>query len=348
MATTSGAAACSNCHSPLGHSLVKSLSWLVSPNDFKCEHPHKDCPARLCTACHEKRPLMISNADAEDLASVSLRCLCQACFEDASTLDFTKTFHTVEGTSNAVFCFVHGATCTRQAFHHHALDLKKKFGHSSILLDLPGHGSLVKTPLTLSTATQTIKSALQECATLTKGKKMIYVGASLGGYIGFYALKELQDQFHAAVIIAAGQNVGPGASFKTRMGLFGLHYVGKSMTNAALMKRMWGEMKKSKIWYHLLPTTLGAGMFLDQAPAILTCLKQVEPATLLPAYADKMPIVYINGRDDNRDSETTWMSFSTAKGSDLHVYPEVGHFFPPDEKFDEYILTCMDALVQIL
>jgi pimeloyl-ACP methyl ester carboxylesterase len=294
--------------------------------------------------------MIAAGTGVDDMTSAVMKCLCQACFEATSTLDFSKTFDTIEGTSNAVFVFVHGGSGTRQMLHHHALDMKANYGHSSILLDLPGHGSLVDKPLTLATATETIQSVLQECVGLTKGKKVIYVGGSLGGYIGFHALKELQDQFHAAVIMDAGQNVGPGASFKARAGLVVLNYIGKNMTNAALMKLMLGEMKKSKItrWYHLIPTTFGAGNFFDQAPAQVTCLKQVEPAALLPAYGDKLPILYMNGSEDYRDSETKWMQLSTAKGSQLHVYEGGDHFFTHDERFVEDILTRMDALVKIL
>jgi pimeloyl-ACP methyl ester carboxylesterase len=352
-ATSSSPATCTSCNGPLGRGLIKSAFWfMTSPNDYTCENPDKVCAARLCTACHGKRPLMIATntSDPEDMSTASIKCLCQACFDDMSTLDFTKTFETIEGTSNAVFVFAHGGSGTRQMFHHHALDLKAKFGHSSILLDFPGHGSLVNRPLTLATATETIQSVLQECASFIKNKKMIYVGGSLGGYIGFYALKELQDQFHAAVIMDAGQNVGPGCSFKARAGLVVLNYIGKHMTNEALMKLMWGEMKKSKIthWYHLMPSTFGAGMFFDQAPAQVTCLKEVAPATLLPSYADKMPILYMNGSDDHRDSETKWKGLSTAKGSELHVYQGGDHFFTHDERFVEDILTRMDALVKII
>lgn len=54
------------------------------------------------------------------------------------------------------------------------------------------------------------------------------------------------SQGAASVIIDAGVNVGPGASFKARAGLVILNYIDKNMANAALMKLMWGAMKKSE------------------------------------------------------------------------------------------------------
>ena len=88
------------------------------------------------------------------------------------------------------------------------------------------------------------------------------------------------------------------------------------MTNAALIKLMLGEFQKSKTpeWYHVVPSTFGAGMFFDQALAHVECLRTVEPAALLPSIT--IPIVYMNGSLDYRDSEDSVASpISTCRSS---------------------------------
>ncbi|CAB9509698.1 expressed unknown protein [Seminavis robusta] len=356
-------ATCTCCQAPLGRSLVGSVFWLMtSPNDYPCENPNKTCSARLCSACHGKRPLMmLPNDDTtddtttdtkkhQDLSKASLKCLCQPCFEETSTLDFSKTYDIVQGGSNAVFVFCHGGGASRQLYHYHALELKEQFGHSSILLDLPGHGTLVDQELTLDSATQTVQSVLNECQAVTKDKMIIYVGTSLGGYIGFYILKQLNGTFHGAVQIDVGQNVGPDASFKAKAGLVMLDYMSKKMSNATLMKLMAGEMKKSTAteFHYILASTFGAGMFFDQGHAQVECLRTVAPADMLASIT--IPIVYMNGSADYRDSEDKWLQLTKVQEgkSELKVYEGGDHFFSHDARFLSDVLSRMDAFAKKL
>ena len=355
---------CTDCNGPLGRSPVASVFfYATNPNDHNCENPtNKDCQARLCKDCHGKRPLLLlalnnndnsGDTDGDDFDKTALKRLCKTCHEELSTVDYAggKPYTIVDGgnTGKAVFVFVHGASATRQMYYYHALELKETYGHSSILLDLPGHGTLVETPLTLQSATETVQSVLQENKSLTENKKLIYVGTSLGAYIGFFCLGQLQGTFDGAVLMDCGQNVGPGASFKARAGLVLLNYIGKKMTNAALMKLMLGAMKKSTTtrgqWYHLLPSIFGAGMHFEQAAGHVECLRQVAPAELLPSIT--IPIVYMNGSEDYRDSEDKWLALTPNKnGSELKVYDKGDHFFSHDKRFVPDILERMDALVQ--
>ena len=87
-------------------------------------------------------------------------------------------------------------------FVPHAKELKERFGHSSILWDLPGHASQIETPLTLESAKDHLASVLKECESWTKSKKLVYVGGSLGAYIGFHLLDALKDKFQPTAMRA--------------------------------------------------------------------------------------------------------------------------------------------------
>jgi pimeloyl-ACP methyl ester carboxylesterase len=111
------------------------------------------------------------------------------CFKEVSTLDFSRTYDIVQPTSEFSginFVMVHGGGASRQMYQAHAKILANK-GHRSILLDLPGHGTLADTKLTLESCAETVKSVLDEntdSLKLTKANT-VYVGASFGAYTGF-------------------------------------------------------------------------------------------------------------------------------------------------------------------
>ena len=72
--------------------------------------------------------------------------------------------------------------------------------------------TLVDTKLTLDECVDTVRSILhEECSS---SQKIVYIGGSLGAYIGFHILGELNTQFSCAVLIDCGQNVGQIAAFK--------------------------------------------------------------------------------------------------------------------------------------
>jgi len=113
-------------------------------------------------------------------------------------LDYTKTYDIIEPTtandtknSNITLLWVHGGGASRALFKPHAQELASK-GYRSILIDLPGHGSLVDTSLTLDSCVEAVQDVLdKECR---DSSKVVYIGASLGAYIGFHILSNLQNK----------------------------------------------------------------------------------------------------------------------------------------------------------
>ncbi|OEU08712.1 alpha/beta-hydrolase [Fragilariopsis cylindrus CCMP1102] len=340
---------CKDCQTVLGRSISVCSLW--DKNDFACD----ECKGQLCSTCYGKRPLIIGKPDDEDGGNNddpqagTMKQYCKSCFEIASTIDFSKTYDTIPGgsSSDIVWVFSHGASGCRQLFAPQAKELKKRYGHSSISWDLPGHGSMVDTPLTLESSKETLTSVLKENESWTQGKKLIYVGASLGAYIGYYLLEHMQDKFVGAVLMDAGQNVGPGASFKAKMGLVVLKMIGCNFSNSTMMQLMLGEMKKSKADYHLIDAVFGAGMFFEHTKSHVECLKTVAPADHIPTF--QFPILFINGSEDYRDSEDKWLALCTKKDdSELKVYERGDHFFMHDSRFIDDLFTRMDGYSKTL
>lgn len=245
-------------------------------------------------------------------------------------------------TTTTTLLWAHGGGGSRRMFHPHAKLLSKQ-GYRSILIDLPGHGTLVDTELTLDQCVDTVRSILQkECSST---QKIVYIGGSLGAYIGFHILGELNTLFSSAVLIDCGQNVGPDCSLKARFGLWFLRKLSTNMSNKSLMGAMMGAVKKSKADYHLVETTFGAGYFFQQGGAQCDCLHTVAPADIIPSL--DFPILFFNGSEDHRDSEDKWLSLCKHNElSSLKVYEGGDHFFCHDSRFVYDMLDRIDRFIK--
>jgi pimeloyl-ACP methyl ester carboxylesterase len=304
------------------------------------------CQKVLCSKCAGKFPLipfdLTMPEESNDLATNSMvKSYCQQCFQDTSVLDFTKTYDVVNPTSgndaSATYVMVHGGSGSRAMFRPFA-DILATKGYRSILLDMPGHGSLVDTPLTLENCVKTVKDILDK--EKRNRKNTIYVGGSLGAYIGFYVLEKLMDEFCGAVLMDCGQNVGPDCSLKASLGILFLKLVSKSMSNKGLMEALVGVTKRSPANWKLVESTFGAGMFFDQALQQIQCMHTVKPADHIPSY--DFPILFFNGSEDHRDSEDKWLKLcKNQELSSLKVYDGGDHFFSHDSRFVDDVIDRM-------
>ena len=327
--------ACADCGEHLGRKI-----WpFWDPNDHECDGPN--CQLRLCTSCHLKRPLFVVPTEVatsttscsdpkNDLSKAVMRKLCKGCFQDTSTVDYDREYDVVsssgdDSTKGTIFVFVHGGGGSRAMFASHAQELKKRYGHGSVLLDLPGHATKVDVPLSPESCAETLDSVLKENnISVSSAEKIIFVGGSLGAYVGFYLLDKFRDIFDAAVLLDCGQNVGPGRSLKAEMGLVLLKWIGNTFSNAGMINMMMDVAKKSAADYKLIETVFGAGMFFDESDAQVECLRSVSPAEHIPNL--NFPILFMNGSEDYRDSEDKWLSLCTDKRSELKVYYGGDHF----------------------
>lgn len=310
------------------------------------------CNKSICSKCANDQaliPYTPNNEEPIPITKSSIKCYCKSCYRSVSTLDYSRTYDVIEPAAdeadkntNTTLLWLHGGGGCRNMFIPHAKYLSKQ-GYRSILIDLPGHGTLVDTKLTLDECVATVQSVLQkECKS---SQKIIYIGGSLGAYIGFYILGKLNAQFSGAVLIDCGQNVGPDCSLKARLGIWFLRKLSTNMSNKALMAAMMGEVKKSKADYHLVETAFGAGYFFQQGGALCDCMHTVAPADIIPSL--DFPILFFNGSEDYRDSEDKWLDLCKHKElSSLKVYKGGDHFFCHDSRYVHDMLDRVDRFIQ--
>ena len=311
------------------------------------------CEKLLCSTCASTYALVVfdpNNPDeSNDLTKNSnMQCFCKMCFQNTSVLDFSKTYDVVEPTTpnGITLVMTHGGGGNRAMFRPHAKILAEKYGYTCILPDFPGHGTLVDEPLSPDACADTILKVLTQQG-LKPGDKTVYVGASLGAYIGFHILQKHQDYFKGAILLDCGQNVGPDASLKARAGLYLLNYLTKVLSNKTMTSLMISEVKKSPADYKLVESSLGSGFMFQQGQQQIQCLKSVAPATIIPAL--DFPILFFNGSEDYRDSENKWLSLCKSEHSELKVYDKGDHFFTHDSRFvddmlDRFNVFCKAAV----
>ena len=311
------------------------------------------CKTIISSGCANNHALIpyTSNKNEEllPIEKSSIQCYSKPCYQRISTLDFSTTYDVINPDTNnnanattTTLLWVHGGGGCRKMFSPHAKSLSKQ-GYRSILIDLPGHGSLVDVELTLDECVKTVQSIInKEC---TQSQKIVYIGGSLGAYIGFHILEKLNTRFSAAVLIDCGQNVGPDCSLKARLGVWFLRKLSTSMSNKAMMAAMIGAVQKSKADYHLVETTFGAGYFFQQGGAICDCMHSVAPAAIIPSL--EFPILFFNGSEDYRDSEDKWLALCKHKElSSLKVFQGGDHFFCHDTRFVHDMLDRIDEFTQ--
>ena len=225
-------------------------------------------------------------------------------------------------------------------FSPHATILAEKYGYRCILADFPGHGTLVDQPLSPDTCADTIHTILEQ-HNLKPGDKTVYIGASLGAYVGFHILKKHQEYFKGAILLDCGQNVGPGASLKATMGLWFLKALTNHLSNKSITNLLKTETQKSPADYKLVETSFGAGFMFQQGAQQVACLKAVAPAEIIPEL--DLPILFFNGSEDYRDSEDKWLALCKDKRSELKVYDKGDHFFTHDSRFVDDMLERFDT-----
>lgn len=306
------------------------------------------CEKILCSKCAGRYPLVPFDAtkpdESNDLSkNGTAKSYCKECHRQTSILDYSRTYDVVNPSSGAKaeatasFVIVHGGGGTRAMFRAYAKVFAEK-GYRSVLLDMPGHGSLVETPLTLENCAKTVQDILDR--EHLDMKNTVYVGASLGAYTGFYVLEKLKDRFCGAVLMDCGQNVGPDCSLKASVGIFLMRLASKNMSNKGLMDALLGVVKKSPADWKLVESSFGAGMFFDQAVHQIECMHAVKPADHIPSY--DFPVLFFNGSEDHRDSEDKWLSLcKDQKRSSLMVYDGGDHFFSHDSRFVDDVIDRM-------
>ena len=320
--------------------------------------PCAKCSTSICSKCANEFVLIPFDEtkpeeESNDLKkNGTLSSYCKDCYREVSVLDYSRSYDDYKPSSSnsgspttamTTFLMVHGGGGSRAMFRPHAQELVKK-GYRCILMDLPGHGTQVEVPLTLEACVEATSKIYRDCE--LDGSTTIFVGASLGAYIGFYILDTMPTKsFCGAVMMDCGQNVGPDCSLKARAGVWFLKMATTNMSNKGLVDAMMGVTLKSPAKYKLVESVFGAGMHFQQGAAQTVCMHTVEPAKHIPNY--DFPVLFFNGSEDYRDSEDKWLALCKKQElSSLHVFEGGDHFFTHDERFVGDLLERMDVFAR--
>jgi len=280
------------------------------------------------------------------------RTLCRACFQALSPLDFARAAPDVLAPAGAAgagapsLVFLHGGGGCRTMFRGVAAALVARAAVRAVLVDLPGHGARMDEPLSMASAVASVRAQAAEFAPPTaRGAKPVYVGGSLGGYIGMEVLGAAPDAFAGAVIAMAGQDVGPGRGCAASVGMAAMGLALTWLAPATLLNAMRGAARRNgHIPAAALADTLRPGFFFQQARAQLDVMRASDPRAALPRYGG--PVLFVNGSRDHRDSETIWRD--AAPRGRLHVYEGADHFLSHDDRYaarfvDDILGLCAEA-----
>jgi pimeloyl-ACP methyl ester carboxylesterase len=330
---------CVSCSKPFG---LLTRAYPCPTPALDATDTAKGCGKNFCWTCINFACVTETEGDKAvakcDLKVAKITSFCKSCYQANSplgfgTLDGVEVFEPAKEAKDkhATVFFAHGGGGCRLMFLPHAKELSKA-GYRCVIFDLPGHGTLMDSPLSLDSAIAHISTLVAKHG---KGRQL-YVGGSLGGYIGIELLARQPDLFSGAVITMCGQAVGTGASLMARAGLVLLGGISGNLSSASLLAAMRNQANANG---HLDPRmimdgALRTGFFFGQNDAQIAILRASNPVAGLGNY--KGPMLFVNGSKDHRDSEKKWLEASNKGNGDksmLVVYEGADHFFSHDTRY---------------
>jgi len=333
---------CTNCNSSFGYMLNRKM---------QCP----SCKKRdLCWRC-VNYPIIANIAAVNGPRdAIQTQSVCQSCFRTAVQpfLNLDAKYEVIsppeETPAIVSLVFVHGGGGCRKMYISHARDLAKNHRCRCVLLDLPGHGSRVNESLSLESSIATILEVTAAEAHVCHGRKPIYIGGSLGGYIGMTLLGRHPDVFSAAVICVAGQRTGIGASFKAKAGLTMFRVIINNFYAEKMLSLLCMAVTQNK---HLMfdcikESSLGTSMYFQQGMDQVRILAEENSAVSMASF--RGPVLYCNGSLDHRDMERELLQVSQ-KGdhrSRLIDYDGADHFFSHDTRYYDAFLKDLITFIQ--
>jgi pimeloyl-ACP methyl ester carboxylesterase len=274
---------------------------------------------------------------------------CRSCFRAAVApfIDLSVAFEVhgppVPGSAPTVV-LVHGGGGSRAMYRPLALALVTA-GFRCVLPDLPAHGGAMDEPLTIDTACAKLKHLAEQQAVPYHGTKPIYIGGSLGGYIGMELIGRHPDLFSAAVILCAEQTVGSGASLPAAaaLGVMSL-MLDLFMTSATMTGLMLGITAKHKFLDKELISSCSTqpGMYFHSGSSHCKLLRSCKSLEAMQRFFG--PVCYIGGSLDHRDMAAALLNTSRKNEASRNVsnsvmltrsicYEGGDHFFSHDTRF---------------
>jgi pimeloyl-ACP methyl ester carboxylesterase len=256
--------------------------------------------------------------------------------------------------ADVIYIFVHGAGGSRAMFREHAAAITARVPHcGTVLLDLPGHGARHAEPCNaLACIDEVLRVARNAKASRgDQAPRLIYVGGSLGGYVGMEAMKlaEFATLFDAAAILGCGQGVGrKDAGVAARLGLVAMASMPASVGKTGMVRAMVTACKANKhldsglVWR----TCFTPGMFFDQSDAHVEILRGTDPAAGVAAFAQTgagRRVLFMHGSKDYASNQAALNEAAGACGRAV-VVTDGDHFFTHDERFFDLVMDELGRL----
>lgn len=184
-----------------------------------------------------------------------------------------------------------------------------------IALDLPGHGSLSKTPLTLDAAVDTVQQTIDQDA----GGRALLVGSSLGGYVAMEAACRRPEQIAGLVL--------SGASAEYR-GLLGV----RARINALMLRlfsanpvrrRMEGILEGTPLSASELSLIQNAGFYPKSWARAFQLVAGKNFRAKLQGYPG--PVLILNGEDDTLNRKGEAALAAAAQHARIEIIENAGH-----------------------
>ena len=273
---------------------------------------------------------------------------CRSCFRTAVApyINLDTSFEACGPAAGSAvsIVLVHGGGGSRAMYRPLAKALVGA-GFRCVLADLPAHGGLMDSPLTIDTACTALQDLVGREAPPFDGIKPLYLGGSLGGYIGMELLGRQPDLFSAAMIICAEQTVGEGASLAAAAAIVSLRFMLNTfMTSKTMTNLMISVCNKHKFLDQQLvdECSFKPGMYFHNGMSHCDVLRSCKSVAAMLKFLG--PVCYLGGSLDHHDMADSLLATSKAneqatKGSVDDVltravrYEGGDHFFSHDTRF---------------
>ncbi|WP_139417286.1 alpha/beta fold hydrolase [Agromyces laixinhei] len=234
--------------------------------------------------------------------------------------------------------FVHGLRTSATMWRRQLIDLA---GHDidAVAIDLPGHGSRIGEPFTVSAAMHALAGALpaRDEPARTTVPPTLLVGLSLGGYLAVEFAARHPGRIDGLVAASCGTRPrGAGlAGYRRLAALIGrLPDRGRALNDAMVRTFLRGAA---------IDDVLAGGVAIDVMRPVLTAISELDPEAAL-ARVDK-PVWFVNGRFDHFRLEERRMLRATARGR-LVVVPGATHLVSLSRP-DDFSAVVLGAVAEL-
>ncbi len=270
----------------------------------------------------------VANARVGDIVVDSV---CKNCFQEASSLNKAATVDIIGPGKGDAPCvvLVHGGGSCRTLYATLARRLADA-GFRCVLPDLPGHGCRMDEPMSTQNCLSVLKATIDEHCAPYRGVNPIDLGGSIGGYLGMELIGAYPECVSAAVIVAASQTVGVGASLKARAALQAMRLVGDLMWQKTMINGLVSKLKQIPDVNHAaVVESLMGQMYFRQMNQFVGALRATNSLEAVKRFHG--PIFYAVGLKDHRDMEERQIAISKANHpSSQLVHYDGDHFFSHD------------------